>query len=478
MLSEEQLYAVVARELSKNKRKFLLEKYCFKEQLDFIKDESKFKTAVCGRRSGKTTSCAADLISTAINRKGVVCVYITLSRLNAKRILWSELVRINTLYNLKGKLNETELVITFPNKSVIYLAGAKDKSTIVNFRGLPIALCYLDESQSFRSYIEELIEDVITKALYDFDGTLCLIGTPGPVPSGYFYDCAHSKSWSHHSWTMYQNPWLQKKSGKTPDQLLQRDLTRKGISIDDPTIQREVFAKWVTDPNALVFRYNSTINDYSELPTNPGNWEYVFGVDLGFDDSDAIAVLGWNEFSKNLYLVDELVTKKQGITSLVEQLSGLMAKYPPLKIVMDTGGLGKKIAEEISARHGIPIAAAEKSRKFEYIELLNDAMRTRKFHAKKDTEFAQDCMIVEWDRDVSNEKIKISDSYHSDITDAVLYAFRECLHWITEPDKPIVKHGTEEWMQREVNIMEEYAQNELQRQKEDDFTMQIDSNDW
>jgi len=248
------------------KPKFDITQYCFKEQLALVQDPADFATACTSRRAGKSTGSAADLIDTAIGRSGIVCLYITLSRASAKRIIWPELLQINRTYQLGALPNIADLSLTFPNGSVIYCSGAKNKSEIEKFRGLPIALCYIDEAQSFGSYIQELIDDVISKALYDYNGRLRVTGTPPPIPTGYFHEICHSPQWSHHVWDMRNNPWLLKKSGKTPMQLIERDLVRKGVDINDPGIQRECFGRWVTDSNALVFRYNKDINSFSPCP--------------------------------------------------------------------------------------------------------------------------------------------------------------------------------------------------------------------
>ena len=111
---------------ARNKPKFTIESFCFKEQIDFIRDEAQFKTAVCSRRSGKTIACAADLLNTAISNDGVVCLYITLKRVNAKRIIWPELIKINREYRLGGTPNESDLSLKMPNGSIIYASGAQD----------------------------------------------------------------------------------------------------------------------------------------------------------------------------------------------------------------------------------------------------------------------------------------------------------------------------------------------------------------
>lgn len=454
--------------LIKRRKRFAIDTYCFAQQKAFLQDEAKFKTAVCSRRSGKTVGCAVDLIDTALKFKDTVSLYLTLSRKNAKRIVWPELLRVNRDFGLNGKINETDLSIKYGNGAMIYVSGAKDKTEIENYRGMALKKAYIDEAQAFGSYIEGLIDDVISKALFDHDGTLCLIGTPGMVPAGYFHDCSHSSKWSHHSWTMFDNPHLELKSGKTAMQLVKEDCERMGVGLDHPKIQRECYGKWVIDTESLVFKYNSEKNHYASLPDFQA-WETVIGVDLGFDDSDAIAVLGWNPNDKRCYLIEEHVRAKQSVTDLAGKIAEIIERHNPLRVVMDTGGLGKKIAEELRKRFSLPIVAAEKSRKFEYIELLNDGMRTGRFFANKDSRFAQDSMLVEWDRDASTpDRLKVSDTYHSDITDAVLYAYREAMHWLSEEKAPAPKPNTKEWFDAEAKRMEQQVIDKLEREKSED----------
>ena len=172
---------------------FVLDQYLFKEQLDFIRDKARFATAVCSVRAGKSVSCAADLIDTALNMPGTIGLYITLARSSGKRILWPLLKQINTDYSLGGEANESDLSMKFANGSMIYLFGAGDAAEIEKIRGLSnVALVYLDESQAFRAHIKELVDDIIVKRLYDTNGRCRMIGTPGPVPNGYFYECSKS----------------------------------------------------------------------------------------------------------------------------------------------------------------------------------------------------------------------------------------------------------------------------------------------
>lgn len=463
----------VLAELKKRKDKpFRLEEFLFKQQLDFVRDPNRFKVAVTTRRAGKTVSCAADLVYTAVNTIDIICIYITLSRSNAKRIVWPELKKINRQFNLGGVFNSSELSVTFPSGSTIYCTGAADKSEIEKFRGLAIKKVYIDECQSFPSFIEELVNDIIGPALLDHAGVLCAIGTPGPIPSGWFFSISRSNNWSLHNWGFWDNPFITQKAGMSHEKVFEQELKRRGVTADHPSIQREWFGKWMLDTDSLVYHYDKNLNDYDELP--PGKWNYILGVDLGYNDADAICLLAWNEDSPATYLVEEIVTKHQGITELVNQIETLRMQYEINKIVVDTGGLGKKISEEISKRYKISVTPAEKIRKVEYIELLNDAMRTGVLKAKSDSVFASDCMKVEWDTDKSTpDKRVISRRFHSDVCEAVLYAWRESYSYTHARKPKTIVYGSKEWQEEEIARMEaqaeEYFKNLENANKNDDF---------
>ncbi len=464
---------------------FKLEEFLFDKQLKFVRDPRPFKVAVCSRRAGKSVACAADLVDTARNHPDSVCLYITLARTSAKRILWPELIKLNDKYKLGATFDLIELSMTFPNRAVIYCTGAKDASEIEKFRGLALKKVYIDECQSFRSHLKELIDDVLVPALMDYDGSLILIGTPGPVPAGFFAEvsgaCKRTDSkqsedtdedvdfnWVQYHWTFFDNPHIALKSKKTHEQVLKRALKMRGVDVTDASIQREFFGKWVLDSNSLWIKYNSRLNDYSKLDQHH-KWNYILGIDLGYNDADALAVIAWHDNSSEIYLVEEVITDKQDMTDLVAQINSIQRRYDISKMVIDEGGLGKKMAEEMRRRHGIPLHAADKARKQENVTFLNDALRTGRFKAKATSRFAQDSLLVEIDWDKSTpDKVKVSDKFHSDIIDAVLYAFRESPAYAYEPPPEKPRPGTKEWAEAMENEMEEAAFDHFRKQAAQD----------
>lgn len=444
---------------------FRLSDYLFKQQLDFVNDPSPFKIAVTTRRAGKTTACALDLLHTALNNPDTACLYITLTRVEAKRLVWREMKRANAKFNLGIEFNESDLCAIAPNGSMIYCTGASDRSQIEKQRGKAFLKVYIDECQSFPAYIEDLIDDVIGPALLDYAGSLILIGTPGAIPTGYFYKCYQSIEWAHHFWTFFDNHKYPSLEKFTHQQLLDRELKRRGVTAEHPSIKREWFGEWVIDTDSLVYHYDKNINNYDTLPDY--KWNYILGVDLGFNDADALSVLAWSASSPVTYLVHENITRKQTISSLVAQIEEIRNKYEISKIVVDTGGLGKKIAEELSRRYAIPVQAAEKVRKTEFIELMNDALRSGRLKAKVGTQFASDCMKVEWDLDKSTPDRKvISKRFHSDICESVLYAWRESYSYTHTPETFKPTYGTPEWQNAEMQAMWDAAEERAKQEEE------------
>lgn len=453
--------------------KFNLEEFLFKEQIEFVRDPGRFATAVCSVRAGKTTACAADLIDTALSMAGTTGLYITLARSSAKRIVWPELHKIIRDFKIEAVFNETELSIKFDNNSVIYCSGANTEAETEKLRGLSnVALAYIDESQAFRTHIKELVEDVLIKRLYDTNGRLRLIGTPGPVPAGYFYEASQSDKWAHHAWTIHNNPWIERKSGLTVNALIQQDMDRKGVDINDPSIQRECFGRWVLDANSLILHYKAELNHYDELPK--GNWNYILGMDFGFNDADAFSVLGWQDHNPDTYLIEELIADKQTFEQMVQNFEHLNRKYPLSYAECDPGGGGKKLVESLKARYPIPFNAAEKTEKIANLKLLNNALRTGRFKAKKSSRFAQDCNLLEIDHDKSTPDKTVIKG-HSDAVDSVLYPFRKSPAYAYTPPVRKPARGTKE---HDEQVALDFEQHHIERLKRERDLKQNEGRPW
>ena len=451
------------KEASKTKNSVVLSAD-FPAQNAFVEDTSRFIDVQCSRRAGKTNGLALRFFRTLEKYPKSQCLYLSLTQESARGIMWPILHELNDKFGIGCTFTESRLEMKHPNGAKLKLMGADLKDYIKRLKGRKFPGVGIDEAQDMGSHLQSLIDDVLTPSTADYaDGWIAMTGTPGPVPQGYYFDVTQNKKYgySHHEWTMLDNPHMPDPKSFIRDLMAKREWTE-----DNPTLLREYRNRWVLDVQSLWIRYSEKTNHYQSLP--PAKYNYIMGIDVGFNDADAIAVIAWSEASPITYLLEEKITKKQGITELVQQVADLRKKYDISKMVIDTGGLGKKVAEEMIRRHGIPVEAADKARKQENVELLNDALRTGKFKAKSGSRFALDSYLVQidWDRSTP-DRIVIKKKPHSDIIDAVLYAFKESYSYTHTPEKPAAPHwGTKEWAEQQASSMFEAELEGAQKEHE------------
>lgn len=430
----------------------------FPEQYAFTDDASRYIAAQCSRRAGKTNGLAIRFFKTMEKHPKSQCVYLSLTLDSARDILWPVLHELNDKYGLGCTFLESKLTMTYPNGATLKLFGADMKNFIKRLKGRKYPGVGVDEAQDFGSHLRSLVDDVLTPSISDYsDGWIAITGTPGPVPQGYFFEITQEKKYgfSRHEWTLLSNPYMPE-----PAKFIADLKEKRGWDDEHPTLRREWLNKWVLDAQSLWVQYKAAVDHYDALPNVlPHKFNYVLGIDLGFKDADALAVVAWSDAEPNTYLVEEVITTKQGITALVAQIETLRTKYDFCRMVIDEGGLGKKIAEEIRREHHIPVMPADKALKQQNVEFLNDALRLGRFKASKSSRFAQDSYLVQidWDKSTS-DRIVVKKQPHSDIIDAVLYAFRESPAFTyREPAKKLIP-GTAEWAAKQSNDMWEAAQ--------------------
>ncbi len=436
----------------------------FPQQDAFVDDPSQQIAALCTRRAGKSRGLVRRYLKAMDKHPNALCRYIALTRDSAKDIMWPALEEVNADSGGKFKLVESKLTMIHPNGSRLKLYGADMKNFVRRLRGVKSPANGIDEAQEFEpAHLAHLVNDIIMPSMVDYkDSWLALTGTPGPIPRGLFFEITeHGEAdYSVHKWSLYDNPYLPDARG-----FVEKLKNKHKWTDDNTTLLREWLGKWVLDLDSLLIRYNHDLNHFERL--DPKGWETIMGIDMGFNDADAIAVLAWSEHDPCTYLVDELITQKQGLTELVEQIQRLSKKYNVSKMVIDEGGLGKKLAEEMRRRHGIPVHPADKLGKFENVTLLNDALRLGKFKAPKTSRFAEDSyqVQIDWEK-TTPDRIVVKKGFHSDIIDAVLYAFRESPAFAYTAPKKSPKYGSKEWAEQQVDDMEQAAIEYFKKQEE------------
>jgi hypothetical protein len=423
-LSELQLIAAIKR-LRETRGELGLLDGKFKQQDNFVEDKSMFVGAQCTRRAGKSNGIGKRLFKKAKKYPKSIVPYIALTRESAKNIMWPVFHEINDKYHLGAELTDSNLTVTLPNQARIVCFGADMKNFINRLRGPKYPEAAVDEAQSFGTHIKELIDDILTPAVSDFeDGAITVTGTPGPVTAGYFYDLCHGKEgYSLHKWSVRDNPYMPRAA-----QFIEELKKRKGWTDFNPTYLREWCNEWVDDPDALVYRFRPEKNSYRDLPAEKA-WNRVMAVDYGYNDQTAFGILSYHPYSPHVY-VEHVEGHRGWIPSQIAgRIQQLRDRFKPSKIVADTGALGKMITEEMIRQYGIPMVAAEKKEKQTWISLVNGAFIDQTLLVHESLTELQDQYkaLVKDDRGMEHPGLP------NDLCDVVLYAFRECRAYLHDP---------------------------------------------
>lgn len=437
----------------------------FKKQAAFVQDTSRYIAALCTRRAGKSNGLAFRFFRAAMKYPGSLSPYIALTRASAKNIMWPIFREVNERFKVGAELIESRLEIKLPNESIIALFGADMSNFIDRLRGPKYPFAAIDEAQSFREHIRTLLDDILTPAVSDYpDGSVALTGTPGPVTKGLFYEITaqNSGEFSLHEWSVLDNPYLPNHKAFIED--LKR---RKKWTDTSPTYLREWCGKWVTDPDALVYKFDWDRNVTQTMPVDNLAWHYVLGVDLGYDpDPSAFVLCKYSLSHPKLYIIEAEKKLEMTISDVAERVRAFMKKYPNLRVVMDLGGQGKQIGAEISKRHGIPVVAAEKTDKAGFIELMNSDFIDGNVQVMQSIAhlISDEWQSLLWDAE--SDRRQEDKRFPNHLADAALYAWRWCYQYAWQPVQP--KHAPQSkeavdafWEREEERLRQEAEENTL-----------------
>lgn len=431
-----------------------------KVQDDFILHPSRMKALIATRRFGKSYSCGLYLYKTAYENPGTSCVYIALTRESAKKIMFKDILKpLNRKYKLGGKFNETSLTVTLPNGSIIYLMGVdasedeKDK-----LLGQKYKLAVIDECASFNIDLHSLVYGTLKPAMADLEGTIAMVGTPGNLTKSLFYDITTGvePGWHVVKADTKDNPYMAAKWAEEIAELT----TNQPYIVETPMFKQMYLGQWVIDEDALVYKFNGDRNVYENLPLRAnGDWQYLLGVDLGYEDASAFVVVAYHEHDKVLYILDTYSASRMDITDVADKIRGLKTKYGIYKVVID--GANKQAVEEIQKRHQIPLITADKTGKSDFIEIMNSELILGriKAHTHGAKKLIEEWQGLVWKEQKANKPIKREENpaCANHLADACLYAWRYCYQYFSERPKKQHTYGSKEWADEQVDSMEEAA---------------------
>ena len=380
-------------------------------------DPSRFKVCVWHRRARKTTTAIYELVKQAFMRQGVYWhVFPTYSE--AKDAVWRDPHMIFSMIpqSMIAKRNDSELVITFTNGSVLQLMGADNPDTL---RGAGPVGVVLDEFATMKYEAWQIIEPILRAN----DGWAWFIGTPkGKNHLHQFYQRGLE---GHKEWKSFF--LTADKSGLfTPDQLKssQESMTQKMFS-------QEMMCDFLETEGTVFRRVREAMKSRPETPKE--GHLYVIGCDLA-KVTDFTVLTVYDRIHNNQVYQEKFQTLEWPFQK--QKIFALCKHYNNALVELDATGLGDPIADDL-IRIGIPVdpfKITEQTKK-EIIEKLSIWIEQRK------------CTLLPL-----NETLEEFDNFSYEIgpTGRIRYQAREGFHDDIVLSHALAIHGLKEVVPNQV----------------------------
>ncbi len=418
----------------------------------------------------------------ALKHPGCNVLFIGLTRASAKAIIWKDVLRdLDRKHNIGAKPNQTELSLTLPNESVIYVAGVDNtEDEMIKLLGRKYRLVIIDEASMYTVNLRNLVYGVLQPAMTDPNaagerGTICLMGTASDFPRGLFFDITTGAEagWSLHEWTAHDNPHVAKQWAE----VLAEIKAKRPHYMETPQYKQWYLNQWVVDEEKLVYRFNPERNLVKSIPMglSKEGWSIVLGVDLGWEDDNAFVLTAYHQHDPHLYVLKTAGQKKLTFDQVADRILKFMrdSEWSPNKVIID--GANKQGVESMRARSSIPFEPADKRDKATFIELCNADMvqgKIKMLDTGENRALWQEMAALVWVTD--GDRIKIPKEEHPALpnhrTDAFLYGWRCGYHYHSAPAEVKLPIGSKAWYDQQAdNIWERERERLVSEQQKGDW---------
>jgi hypothetical protein len=406
---------------------------------------------IAGRRALKTTFLSKYYSMLMIQYPDAELIYVHLTAKNAWAQLSQRVIKETADVGYAVDANASKNEIRFGDGGVLRFLGNETKDDRERLRGFGKNCRYIgiDECQSQKE-LKYIVEEIIEPMTFDCNARIGLFGTRPRIPGTYFeaqWECMTLdaervyKKDLNDPYTMFDNPYI-------PDARKQLDklLIERGITENDPLIQREYFGRKIYDEEARVLRFakenyftDEQFAAWVGKGENRKRIRLIGGLDLGFDDADAIMLFAYCKTDRRIWAVYEKVVHRQGIEDCEKMIRdaleyGKTLTDDPIYLFYDSGGGGKKLGEDFVTHKKLPLYPAEKQGKDAAVELMQSDAHARpvRLMVRQGGSLDNDAQRIIFTRNELDQVVRIIDDdvYHSDIFDAGLYAHREVLKHI------------------------------------------------
>lgn len=386
-------------------------------------------------------------------------VYMGLTLDSVAEICWGIFKEFDENFKLALRFNEHKKIINFPNGSRIRLFGLdSSKKEIKKILGSKLRKCTIDESGSISTGLEEIVKQMINPALIDLKpfSWLSLIGTAENIPATYYEKVCEGLDlelpWSIHKWTASDNPYMKKNWEEEIGEMI----ARNPEVVNASWFKTHYLNFWAVCDDLAVYAYSRELHSCKPFEMDK-NWFYSIGVDLGYNDDTAFAVVAYSPYSRFGYLVKSGGKSGMDFTDTANMIKEIQKIYPSSMVVVD--GANKQGVEEMKNRLGLPnLETAEKSGKVEYIRLMRDDLYTGylKVFESGNEDWESEASKLQW---ADKLRIKENPNQPNHKCDSALYAWRACKNYIGEPLAPAPSpHSHEAMIEQEKREAEQIEQ--------------------
>lgn len=268
----------------------------------------RFRCVCAGRRFGKTHLAIRTLAEWCREPEREVW-YLAPTYRQAKMIAWKKLKKKLIDLRWVSKINESELVITLKNNSIISLKGADSYDSL---RGAGLDGLVIDEAAVIDP---EAWFEVLRPMLSDKQGKALFITTPAGM--NWFYELYQNYLIDPDNWESFQFTTID--GGNVP----QEEIEQAQRDLDERTFKQEYLANFVTYSGRIYYSFERALNvrDFA----NDDKIIYV-GMDHNIDPMSTVIA---KRVGDTLYVIDEIQMFSSNTQETVDEIK---SRYPGHKV--------------------------------------------------------------------------------------------------------------------------------------------------
>tara|TARA_B100000886_G_scaffold336292_1_gene294773 strand:- start:16046 stop:17263 length:1218 start_codon:yes stop_codon:yes gene_type:complete len=269
-------------------------------QKKVIKDDSRFRVLITGRRFGKTYLAINELAKFASQPNKKVW-YVAPSYRQAKAICWGVLKEKMIKHKWVKSINHSDLTITLKNNSQITLRGSDNENSL---RGVGLHGLVMDE---FADISKETWFEVLRPTLSDTKGHALFCGSPRGF-GNWSYEL-YKMGETNKDWKSFQYTTLE------GEQVSEDEIEQAKQDLDLRTFQQEYEATFVNYSGMIYYNFSRDKNIVEKYNKNTGILH--IGLDFNVDPMSAVVCVIEND---RIFMIDEVQIYSSNTNEMCEEI--------------------------------------------------------------------------------------------------------------------------------------------------------------